>query len=258
MINEHGDILSIVTPEIGDGPFNLVTESSVCFADHISSQSPVFNTAYQLTLGNFVIQTTDAKLWPPRPDWDILYDRRNDILDQLMSLSMQDYHAHGLEISFGMTEANLKSQIANFSSTIASADISNAVESTSKLAGLGLGLTPAGDDFILGAVLAARVVHPAGIAGVLAEEVTNAAAPLTTSLSAAWLRSAGKGEAGVAWRRFLNALLAGDPFQIQKALNRILAIGATSGADALAGFMGVFRSWQKLALNEVPDGIQIS
>ena len=101
-----------------------------------------------------------------------------------------------------------------------------------------MGLTPAGDDFILGAVLAVWIIHPPEIARVLAKEVTDVAAPLTTSLSAAWLRSAGKGEAGVLWHNFFDDLISADQTAIQVSIDKILSVGETSGADALAGFIG--------------------
>jgi len=79
---------------------------------------------------------------------------------------------------------------------------------------------------------------------VLAEETTNIAASLTTSLSAAWLKSAGKGEAGILWHNFFDALSTADPVRIQESMNEILSVGETSGADALAGFIGAFVFWK--------------
>jgi len=119
-------------------------------------------------------------------------------------------------------------------------DLVTTLATAKQLAGLGQGLTPAGDDFILGAILAAWILHSRKVAKHLAEEITNVAAPLTTSLSAAWLRSAGRGEAGIRWHEFFESLISGDPASIQKAMDKILADGETSGVDALAGFISVF------------------
>ena len=80
---------------------------------------------------------------------------------------------------------------------------------------------------------------------VLAEEIAGAAAPLTTSLSAAWLRSAGKGEAGILWHEFFDALIDSDAARIQETMDKILAVGETSGADALAGFIGLLAAWRE-------------
>jgi hypothetical protein len=83
---------------------------------------------------------------------------------------------------------------------------------------------------------------------ILAKEITNTAAPLTTSLSAAWLRSAGRGEAGILWHDFFDALESAVPAQIETATNSILAMGETSGADALAGFIGTFNSYAEFEI----------
>jgi hypothetical protein len=136
--------------------------------------------------------------------------------------------------------------ISNLSSSLVTVDIHSALKITSQLAGLGAGLTPAGDDFLMGAVYATWIIHPPEIAKMIATEITELAAPLTTSLSAAWLRSAGKGEAGSLWHRLFDALLSGNAMQVEAAMDRILDIGETSGADALAGFTGLFRAWAGL------------
>ena len=41
LINEHADVLSIVTPQIGNGPFNLVLGEEICFPDYLDLESPI-------------------------------------------------------------------------------------------------------------------------------------------------------------------------------------------------------------------------
>src|SRR6185369_12904046 len=92
-------------------------------------------------------------------------------------------------------------------------------------------------DYILGAILAAWIIHPEEDARVLAGEITSTATPLTTSLSAAWLRSAARGEAAVLWHNFFNSLIAENPSAVEEQIARLLSVGHTSGADAFSGFM---------------------
>jgi uncharacterized protein DUF2877 len=232
LINERREVLSIVTPQIGNGPFSLVVEDDVLFSKYLNLESLISISANRLSLGNLTLYTTDAKLWPPRPAWEVLHANRDPILNQLTQLPMINYQP-SLPTSL----------LSTLSSSIAAADLSSSLIATQKLAGLGIGLTPAGDDFILGAMLAAWIIHPAEVASVLAKEVANTAAPLTTSLSATWLRSAGNGEAGILWHHFFNSLIAVDPLQFQNSLSKILSVGETSGADAIAGFLGTVMSW---------------
>jgi hypothetical protein len=232
----------------------LVIEGEICFSGHLSLESPISVSRIHLYLGDLTINTADAELWSPRPDWERLHARRDGILNQLMKLQIADYQVRGLDMGFDRLSAaaqpysttGLKPLISNLPSALTNADISSAKTITSQLAGIGAGLTPAGDDFILGAIYAAWIIHPPEVAKILAEEIASTAAPLTASLSAAWLRSAGRGEAGVLWHEFFDALLSDEPVRGQIAMDKILGVGATSGADALAGFMGTLRHQAKL------------
>ena len=223
LINDQKKILSIVSPQIGNGPFNLVLGEELLFSEHLRLESPISVFPTQLNLGNLTVNIGDAKLWNPRPNWEVLHAKREDILNLIPLLRVN-----------GSEQNNLQ-----FSSSLASANISTATKLASRLAGLGQGLTPAGDDFIMGAIYAAWIIHPPEVAGKLGEEIAKSAAPLTTSLSAAWIRSAGRGEAGELWHHLFNALISGDNVSIQQSVANILAVGETSGADALSGFVSV-------------------
>lgn len=226
LINERREVLSIVAPHIGNGPFNLVVEDHVLFSEYINIESPVSIAGNQIVLSDLTIHTTNAKLWNARPDWEKFHVRRENILNQLMMFSIID----------DPFSTSLFSALVN-------ADLSASITAAKQLAGLGQGLTPAGDDFLLGAIYAAWIIHPPEIAGMLANEITASAALLTTSLSAAWLRSTGKAEAGILWHRFFDVLISANPARIQEAMDKILAVGETSGADAMAGFIGLFMRW---------------
>jgi Protein of unknown function (DUF2877) len=271
LINERGEVLSIVTPHVGNDPFNLVVEDDVLFSEHLNIESPISIQDNQLILGDLTVNTANAKLWSPRPDWGMLHAQRNNILAQIMALranasersnlwqreeiassvfSSASLHSDLLATTLPQLPfANYQSLLSNLSSALASADISTAKAVASKLAGLGQGLTPAGDDFIMGALYAAWIIHPLATAKVLAEEIANTAAPLTTSLSAVWLRSAGRGEAGILWHDFLDTLVSADPARVQEAMDKILAVGETSGEDAMAGFIRLFMHWAEHCSN---------
>jgi len=249
LINDHREVLSIVTTQIGNGPFNLVVEDDVLFSDHLNAESPISIRANQLNLGDLTINTVNAKPWSPRPDWGMLHVRRDHIRSQLMSLPNANYQLRGLDTPFATsaqdysTTTSLHSLISNLSYALAKADLPASLKATPKLAGLGIGLTPSGDDFIMGAVLAAWIIHPVDVARVLAAKVTETAAALTMSLSAAWLRSAGRGETGILWHQFFDALLSAEQATIQESMDKILSIGESSGADALFGFISLFVAW---------------
>jgi hypothetical protein len=232
LINGDKEILSVVTSRTGNGPFNLVVDGEMPFPQYIHANSVVSILNRQLTLGELTIDTGNAELWNPGPNWGGLHANRESILAQLISLPIEHYQPILPD-----------SLMVGLSSAMVNSDIPSAQLITSRLAGLGAGLTPAGDDFILGSLLATWIIHPPESARVLAKEVADTAGPLTTSLSAAWLRSAGRGEAGILWHEFFNVLLSTDSAGIQNAMDEILAVGETSGSDAMAGFMDSFVYW---------------
>lgn len=226
LINEHADVLSIVAPEIGNGPFNLVIEDDLNFAAHCNVDSSILMQDANLQIDNIIIQLSEAKQWSARLDWEGISAKRALILGQLAQLRIPNNRPP--------IPPDL---LSVFATSLATADLASAVAAAKKLAGLGSGLTPSGDDFIIGSLYATWILHPPKTAGILAETVASSAAPLTTSLSAAWLRAAGRGEAVIQWHDFLDALLSTDLPWRQVAMENILATGATSGADALFGFI---------------------
>jgi hypothetical protein len=102
---------------------------------------------------------------------------------------------------------------------------------------LGVGLTPAGDDFLLGIIygLWADGGREPARTRQIAACIAAAAAARTTTLSAAWLTAAARGEAGRPWHNLITALR--DNKNVPQTIDHILATGHTSGADALAGFI---------------------
>ena len=106
-----------------------------------------------------------------------------------------------------------------------------------RLAGLGEGLTPAGDDFLSGVMLCAWLAHPDPAQ--YCRMILDACSPRTTVLSWAFLRSAAVGECSAPWHRLLNTMPDGSVDQLGHAAREILSVGHTSGADALAGFLWI-------------------
>jgi hypothetical protein len=123
---------------------------------------------------------------------------------------------------------------------LASGEAAEAMTSAASLAGLGGGLTPSGDDFIIGAMYALRLYVEPARADEISRHLADASGAKTVRISQAWLKAAARGEASLTWHRLCGALLKGDPAGIESSARDLLAVGHTSGADALAGFiMGV-------------------
>jgi Protein of unknown function (DUF2877) len=109
-----------------------------------------------------------------------------------------------------------------------------------RLIGLGPGLTPSGDDFLIGALAALDALHQTDIHAALGRAVL-AAAARTTPLSASLLRAAAAGHVGESLHMMVAALVTGDA---DAAVEAAASIGHTSGWDALAGAVVMMRRAQ--------------
>ncbi|MEE9274570.1 MAG: DUF2877 domain-containing protein [bacterium] len=108
------------------------------------------------------------------------------------------------------------------------------------LIGLGPGLTPSGDDFVGGALIALRALGFGTAADRLAAWALSIAGVGTGRISRAHLACAARGEGAAALHETLAALLGPHPDAALAApLRNLDAIGHTSGWDALAGAAAV-------------------
>ncbi|MBS1089706.1 oxamate carbamoyltransferase subunit AllH family protein [Gluconobacter wancherniae] len=114
---------------------------------------------------------------------------------------------------------------------------------TLSLAGLGQGLTPSGDDFLAGLMMAAfgNLDDPSSIC----LPVLEAARGRTSDLSWAFLHAAAHGHATAPWRALIRT--ADAPFALAACCDAIVRYGASSGEDMLCGFM-----WGLQAIHDHP------
>src|SRR5262249_30736283 len=102
------------------------------------------------------------------------------------------------------------------------------------LIGLGTGLTPAGDDFVGGAMIALRAAGQVALADRIAAWALPLARERTSRLSRAHLECAARGEGDAALHDWLDGFSKED-------FDRLARIGHTSGLDAAAGAANVLR-----------------
>jgi hypothetical protein len=107
------------------------------------------------------------------------------------------------------------------------------------LVGLGSGLTPSGDDFLVGALavldaLAERRAHAA-----LARMIFDLPPGLTSALSECLLKAAAAGYVGEDLHCAVSAVISGMPSRAIAAIGRI---GHSSGWDSMAGILTALRA----------------
>ncbi|WP_010137755.1 oxamate carbamoyltransferase subunit AllH family protein [Oceanicola sp. S124] len=126
-----------------------------------------------------------------------------------------------------LTGAPLPDGCADLAEGLAGRDGTALCRGALALAGLGPGLTPAGDDFLCGVLIAAR-----GQSGTC-QALLRAAQTATHAISRAFLQAAAQGHGSAAWR----ALLTGSEAELPALVVAVAAPGASSGGDVLAGYL---------------------
>jgi hypothetical protein len=244
LVDGERRVLSLVAPEIGRGPFSLVVAlGNGRFTDFVRADSQVFTQPHELRLqvGALAVDTGTAELWQARPFWESISPSAIQtclpLFESKLAASSPDSLAH-LNGRFDPIAQKVKTAVHTLQHGLENSDLAACAEGARNLAGLGMGLTPAGDDFLLGVIytLWLSCFQRSGAKTQrMIEAIAETAAAQTTTLSAAWLRAAARGEAGEPWHELIEALKNGAG--VTQAIERILATGHTSGADALAGFV---------------------
>lgn len=100
------------------------------------------------------------------------------------------------------------------------------------LVGRGKGLTPSGDDILLGFFLVLKLFgQDAG----LAQPLLDFAGQSTTAISAAYLKDLSNGFVSEFYQAFCQAVALEYPTGLRSAIDKIKTIGSTSGFDSLLG-----------------------
>ncbi len=263
LIDERGRVLSLVSGRVGNGPFHLVLAPAGCSAEDsllLSSLTKMDTgpgavqvTPGELRVGGLAIVLPPSRLWNPRPNWpavrrtQLCRSRQVQRLKRLLQANAPprslawavlarrpSQEAPGWDVHW---LRRAETGVRHLSRGLTSGSKRFLRRAARELAGLGPGLTPAGDDLLVGFQLALWGLFPENQARDLAAVVCGCACRRTSAFSAAWLRAAASGEAAQPWHDLLAALCCGDLGETAGAARALLLRGHTSGSDALAGWL---------------------
>ena len=133
-------------------------------------------------------------------------------------------------------------------------DATRAASAACGAIGLGSGLTPAWDDFLVGFLCALRVTargrheHLKFLAALC--EAIRAAAHETSFVSRAQLEHAAGGHASELVVALLDAIAAGDVLHTVRATEHAVAVGSTSGTDTALGILCGCAAWDAVQVSE--------
>ncbi len=220
LVNDRGEVISLVSPQIGPGPFTLVVEGAFTRGLDVNQAVSVDYARRRLMVGSLTVDFGETAVWQPKPEWKqfskFVIPAKAGIQKMDACLRRHDRNVHNYLIQTldGITQNDM----AAFEAGVYG------------LAGRGVGLTPTGDDVLLGVLYGLWVWQPRRK---WMDMIVATAVPRTTTLSANFLRAAAAGEAVWQWHELVNGRA--------NAVQNILSIGHTSGADAWAGFTSMFR-----------------
>lgn len=218
-VDDWGVVVSWVAEDRGLGPFAaVVPERGARLTQDGARAARV--AGGRLIVGGDEVDITGASLWDPVLRW------RAGSLERLLSWAA------------GAVEGD-RASVLELSVALQAGDRQRAEAVVLALAGRGPGLTPEGDDSIAGVLLAAWSTQDQNRH--LVEQLANLAAARTTTLSAAWLRAAGRGEAAWVWHQ-LAAAVAEPTADPGSAWRGVLGWGASSGRAMWLGFSAYLES----------------
>ena len=139
-------------------------------------------------------------------------------------------------------------RIRTFFSALKSWNVENAVKSIKKMIGLGTGLTPSMDDWIVGFLyVSLRVQADSAVCDLfdrVVATVSSAVSSRTNRISAAYLNAAAK---GLYFEALENALRATCP----RDMEMLLEIGSSSGSDMLTGMAFAIAWFEQFGMTEM-------
>ena len=244
------ELICIGDPDIGNGPLTLIgNPGRLSDLDLRPGQSATVCERHIL-IGDSVWLTLDQTeswrppLWPNRASPARLFDtcaalaRRAAIDAPEEGLAR---HVSGVPEASGRQPRLARiagPRIAIFERWLSGVLATNATpvlgsrEAVQGLIGLGPGLTPSGDDFLVGALALLAAIGERDAHRALARAITDALPGSTAPLSACFLRAAAAGHVGEALHRAVSSAVAGD---VDAAVVAAGKIGHSSGWDMMAG-----------------------
>jgi len=223
LIDDQDFVVSVVTPAIGNGAFNIVLTEKIL--PSIQPDAPI-RVAAGFYVGSHQLDLTNVRLWDARPDITHLLPI-TDLIAACQSLLRFPEMGSAFE---QMARESINANTRQILIALQNQQAVMLIKGVESVTGKGVGLTPAGDDWLLGCIVALHLKSRTQ----MIDCIVDAAVPLTTPLSAAWLKAAREFKLDEEWHRLLSA---GSPAQCYDAAYAILNRGATSGAYALAGFI---------------------
>ncbi len=246
VVNVLGDdenLWCIATRHVTPGPRTIVTNATSFEAFPLDQDSHTRRVGDLLHVGQDIgVLLGTAVKWTPRPiPGAVLPARVTLLLDALAELGVPGGARGGTETFSRVLADRVKTELAVIDDAALADDAEGVASAAARLVGLGAGLTPTGDDVLVGLAFAAAqlggplALIPRAVARALVREATSA-------ISMTALREACRGRAGQPLANLLATLCGrGTTADVRRAVASLTAIGHTSGTDHAYGLLAAVR-----------------
>lgn len=245
--DQNGELYTIACSQLDNGPNTLVIDLKRFHETGVNVGDEVTGSGQALLIGKkMAILTKQAKEWecilPPYPS--------NIETLQVNTAFMKEYiAAHGKcggmkKHPQPMTpfEAEMSNMLTQRSGllreALAAKRIDVALQHALGLVGLGPGLTPSGDDFLVGLFSITNMQDaPCCLSCHFLEEIVTKSIFLTNEISYMMVKKAASGQVRESLVQLLQAIANGTRDELTGTLEKVIGIGSSSGTDMVLGLI---------------------
>jgi len=267
------DFICIGEPAIGNGPTTLIIAARVA-ALGLRRGARAFISNGRMAVGDLLFDLRNCAPWCA-PPWPAASAALSDTCAKIAQRAAAESPADSLACAvFGTVDTPLarlaRPRVVAFASWLSASlrplsppygPLSRgmtrgeiAAHPAAHLIGLGPGLTPSGDDFLIGALAMLDAMEQTHMHAALGGAVV-AAAGRTSPLSASFLRAAAAGHVGENLHATIAAIVTADA---DAGIAAAARIGHTSGWDALAGAVVTVARMREAACGASTPGCRAS
>lgn len=244
---EDGELYTIACNEIDNGPNTIIVDLASFEDMNINAYDEVYSDNNIISIGNKMSITIDrAKSWE-----SILpaYPTNTDVLKMNIKIMKRYIEIHGKSggiKSKSVNESPFEQEMSKMIqerkdllvNELVNKQLHHAVLHAVSLLGLGPGLTPSGDDFLVGLFTSFHLKNsPFANYQWFFEEIERAAKTATNEISYIAIKKASVGKIRESIIVLVNALLEENEEQLILSLIKVLNIGSSSGTDIALGIL---------------------
>ncbi len=245
-------LMALAHRSADDAPDSIVVDLDAWSALNVEPGTEVQLSGDRIDIGEHLsIAVVDARRWRARLS---PYAQDETTLRTNLPVARNHLEHHGSGLVFrrssacGLTglDRAVAAAFGNNSDglcrALASGNNALTTEHVGALVGLGPGLTPSGDDFLLGLLAALNIPgSPAHACRGIGAHVVECAARQTPLISAAALRHAAAGRVRASVISLCDTLMHGSSTTLMQALDAVMRIGSSSGSEIALGVLAGFR-----------------